>query len=193
MAIADNEILVNLRGQSPDKALQMLYKRLRPKVRNYILRNGGSEEDVGDVFQDAMIIFLKQVKLNKFDTNYEIDGYVFSIARNLWIKEAKKQNKNVSIEEVGPYEVTSTQSLLSDVLLKERQEMIDKLFSELGERCHEMLLNTVYHQMSMKEIAEKMGFASENAAKTSHYKCKQRLINLVEERKEGLKKFLRNE
>jgi RNA polymerase sigma factor (sigma-70 family) len=189
----DIEILKSLQGSSPDKALQVLYKRLRPKIRNYILRNGGSEEDVGDVFQESLIIFLKQVKLDKFDSNYEIDGYVFSIARNLWIKEAKKQNKKTSMEELGHLEIPSSQSLFSEILVKERQTLIDQLFSELGERCKDMLLNTIFHHMSMKEIAEKMGFANENAAKTSHYKCKQRLIALVENRKEELKKFLTSE
>jgi hypothetical protein len=31
----------------------------------------------------------------------------------------------------------------------------------------------------MKEISEKMGFSSENVAKTKKFKCKQRLIELV--------------
>lgn len=190
--ITDTEILESLNSDRQDKALSVLYSRLRPKIRNYIVRNGGDEENVADVFQDALLIFLKQVKLGKFDPRYEIDGYVFSIARNLWIKEAKRTNREISMTD-SVVEFKSSESLLSDVLFNERQTKIQALFAELGERCKEMLQNTVYHQMSMKEIAEKMGFASENAAKTSNYKCKQRLIALVEATKADWKNFLQNE
>jgi RNA polymerase sigma factor (sigma-70 family) len=126
------------------------------------------------------MIFYKQVKTDKFKEEYEIAGFIYSVSRNLWINRVKQKNRNVSMPETLHYESTEP-GLLEGLITKEREAYIMNMLSELGERCKELLLNSIYHKFSMKEICEKMGFGTEDAAKTRNYKCKQKLIALVKD------------
>ena len=75
--------------------LSVLYKETLPKVRNMVLKNNGNQEEANDIFQDAVLILFKQVRNGSFNTSYEMEGYIYTIAKNLWIKRALKINKNV--------------------------------------------------------------------------------------------------
>ncbi|MFO0265838.1 MAG: RNA polymerase subunit sigma, partial [Cyclobacteriaceae bacterium] len=48
-----------------------------------------------------------------------------------------------------------------------------------GETCRKVLMYYYFDEMSMQEIAEKLGFANTDTAKTKKYKCKQKLDELV--------------
>jgi RNA polymerase sigma factor (sigma-70 family) len=161
-----------------DSILEYLYKRVLPKVKSYIIKNNGSEDDARDIFQDAVLIFYKYVKLGKFDEKNDIAGFIFSISRNLWINLAKKKNRLSELSE-DVLTLPHSDNAADDLITKEREEFVMKLFSQLGDSCKTILLYSIYHKLSMKEIKEKMGFTSENVAKTRNYKCKQRLMNLV--------------
>ncbi|HVD96850.1 MAG TPA: sigma-70 family RNA polymerase sigma factor [Cytophagaceae bacterium] len=180
MQYTDKEILNSIRAGKEDSALTFLYKKVLPKVKHYILGNSGDEEEAFDIFQDAIMIFYKQVKTDKFKEEYEIAGFIYSVSRNLWINRVKQKNRNVSMPETLHHE-SNEPGLLEGLISKEREEYIMNMLSELGERCKELLLNSIYHKFSMKEICEKMGFSTEDAAKTRNYKCKQKLIALVKD------------
>jgi RNA polymerase sigma factor (sigma-70 family) len=175
---SDNEILEAI-GKGDDRALEHLYKQVLPKVKNYVARNGGSNEDARDIFQDAVVVFYKYVKTGKFNGQQNIAGFIFSVSRNLWINSAKRKSKMVMLNESLLNNVT--ENFADELLSKEREQYIVKLFSALGESCKQILLYSIYDKFSMKEIKEKMGFTSENVAKTKNYKCKQRLMKLVKD------------
>ena len=50
---------------------------------------------------------------------------------------------------------------------------------QLGETCRKVLMYYYFDEMSMQEIADKLGFANTDTAKTKKYKCKQKLDELV--------------
>jgi RNA polymerase sigma factor (sigma-70 family) len=178
MQYTDQQILYSIRSGEEEKPLAYLYKKVLPKIKNYIKSNSGDEEEAFDIFQDAMVIFYKQVKTDKFKEEFEIGGFLYSVCRNLWINRAKKKSRQVGMPEYGP-DISSDSDVLDDLLTQEREELVMRMLSGLGERCKELLLLTIYYKYSMKEVCEKMGFSTENAAKTRNYKCKQKLVDLV--------------
>ena len=64
MEYSDNEILKAIKNQQDDKVLNNLYDSVLPKVKRYICSNSGNEEEAYDIFQDAVLIFYKQVALS---------------------------------------------------------------------------------------------------------------------------------
>jgi RNA polymerase sigma factor (sigma-70 family) len=176
----DKEIVELIRQGEEDRALGFLYKKILPKIKYLIKKNSGDDDEAYDIFQDAILIFYKQVKVGKYKEEYEIAGFIYSISRNLWINRVKKKNRSVNFFGETP-EIEVPESALDDLITSERETMVMKILGELGERCKELLLYTIYHKFSMKEICEKMGFSTENAAKTRNYKCKQRLIELTKD------------
>jgi RNA polymerase sigma factor (sigma-70 family) len=188
MIHSDKEILAAIQ-RNDDKVLEHLYKQVLPRVRKYVVKNNGSDADARDVFQDAVVIFYKYVKQGKFNREHDIAGFIFSVGRNLWINTAKRKNKVIALNDEAA-QINDAGDFSDELMTREREEYIFKLFSALGNSCKQILLYSIYDKFSMKEIKEKMGFTSENVAKTKNYKCKQRLIELVKNNA-SIKDFLR--
>jgi RNA polymerase sigma factor (sigma-70 family) len=171
-----------------DKALSVLYKETLPLIKNLILKNNGTTDEVKDIFQEAILIFYKQVKLNKYKEEHDINGFIYAVSKNLYINYVKKKNKHQRLD-IYHEELDSGESFLKDMMDSERQKLVHALMDTLGDRCKELLTLSVFNKFSMKEIAEKMGFANENAAKTGNYKCKQKLIDLVKSKPDIIRQF----
>lgn len=180
----DSKIIQCIQKGENDPALAYLYEHTLKKVRRYVIQNNGTLEEASDIFQDAVIIFFNQVKQNKFNEQYGIDGFIYSVSRNLWIDKVRKdkrlQNKDLSLMES---DVPDTFDLLGDLITREKSSAMKQVFQKLDEKCQKILRFSIYEKLSMKEISEKMGYASENVAKTNNYRCKQYLQKLVNEDK----------
>ena len=188
MVYTDQEILAAIHSGDDDRVLGQLYSVYLPKIKGMILKNSGTEDEALDVFQDAVMAFYKQVKTGKFKEQYQIGAFIYSVSRNLWINYIKKKNRNISISE-KEYLIPLEDDVLNDMITKEREKKVMEVFSQIGERCQELLTYSIFRKYSMKEICQRMGFSTENAAKTRNYKCKQKLIRLVNDN-QALKKFL---
>lgn len=168
-----------MNGQN-DKVLSYLYEHTLRKVKRFIIMNNGTAEEANDIFQDAVIVLFNQVKLNKYNRNYEVDGFIFSVSRNLWIDKVRR-GKRMPIRELVDIDIADSQDLLMDMISKEKTSAMRKAFERLDEKCRKILNYAIYQKLSMREIAEKMGYSSENVAKTNHYRCKQYLSKIVKE------------
>lgn len=182
MAIDKTTILQSIRNGDPMNHLEVLYKEEFPKMQKYVFKNNGNEADAMDVFQETIMVFFSHVKLGKFKEEYDIGAFMFVVGRNIW----RKKNKNKILQE--PIEADYNGYCLSEdpyeeIFSNEKKDLIKQLFFQLGENCKAILSAVIYDRLSMREIADKYGYASEVTAKTRHYKCKQRLIKLVKANK----------
>lgn len=184
MAYADNNILEAITQGRDDKVLKVLYQEELPKVKHYVLNNSGNEEEAEDIFQDAVLILYKQVRRNKFDPKHEVGAFLFSVARNLWINKAKRDKRQIRLDEGYQAHVEDEAHFMDEMISQERERTINDILDRIGKKCKQLLIYSVFEKMSMKEICERMGFSTENAAKTRNYKCKQKLIELVKDNPE---------
>ena len=189
MKFTDSEILkaIHLADGRSQKVLEYLYHEVLPKVQRYVSNNSGNNDDAFDAFQDAMVAFCKYVKLNRFNEDYTVSGFIYTVAKNVWINKIRKNRKLVLAEESEmPEEGPDTQDALNYLISKEREKEVRQLLNMLGEKCRQLLQMAIYQELSGKEICKKMGFASENGVKTQKYKCKQKLLQIIKEQKSTL-------
>lgn len=177
MIIDEVEILEAIRQGEDSRVFEQLYQHTYGKIKGFVRKSGGSNDDAQDLFQDAVMIFYRQVSLGKYNHQTEIDGYIFTVARNAWYTKMRRKKPQEDINDVQVQEDANTPESIIDH--KERDNVVMALFETLGERCKDLLVNTIYYDMSLKELVENMGFSTIDAAKTKNYKCKQRLIKLV--------------
>jgi RNA polymerase sigma factor (sigma-70 family) len=184
---SDQEIIALIKNAESNQVLNFLYKTVQPKVTGWIIKNSGNNDDAQDVFQDAVLSFYNYVLDDKFDATKSVTAFIFSSAKNMWINRVKLVNR-----ESGelPYQVPDVSEKID--ISEENEMKISSLLAELGARCEELLTYSVFYKMSMEDIALRMGFSNANAAKTKNYKCKQRLVLLVKDKK-GLKDYLFDE
>ena len=84
--------------------------------------------------------------------------YIYSICQNLWRKELDRK-KRLSSEEKDTSVTLDTES-------SEREKILAKCIDQLGETCKKVLMYYYFEEMSMQDIAEKLGFANTDTAKT---------------------------
>lgn len=178
----DKKILEAIREGKDDASINWLYSHTFPKIKNHILKNGGDINECKDIFHDAIIILFRQIRLQQFNENHDIDGYMYVISKNLWIKRALKKSKHVAFDQ-DKNDVPDISSFELEVINEEKKIAMQQMMSRLGDKCKELLNYSAYMKLSMKEICLKMGFPNENAAKTQNYKCKQKLMHLIKDNK----------
>ena len=66
-----------------------------------------------------------------------------------------------------------------DTESEERNKIVAKCIEQLGETCKKVLMYYYFEEMSMQDIADKLGFENNDTAKTKKYKCKKKLDELI--------------
>lgn len=136
-----------------------------------VITNSGTEEEARDVYQDALVVFWQKARSGNLVLTSKMSTYIYSICQNLWRKELDRK-KRLSNEEKD-----SSESM--DLDGPEREKIIAQCLEQLGETCRKVLMFYYFDELSMQEIADKLGFANTDTAKTKKYKCKQKLDELV--------------
>lgn len=154
-----------------EKALEFIYKKYYRMMTKLVITNSGTEDEAQDVYQDALVVFWQKARSGNLVLTSKISTYVYSICQNLWRKELdrKKRLSNESKDSAESIDMDSP----------EREKIMARCLNQLGETCRKVLMYYYFDEMSMQEIADKLGFANTDTAKTKKYKCKQKLDELV--------------
>jgi RNA polymerase sigma factor (sigma-70 family) len=156
-------------------AIETIYRDNFSAIKAFIIKNNGYADDALDVFQEAMIVLFEKAKSGSFNLSCQLQTYLYSICRRLWLKKLQKQNRfNPSletIEEIVPVE---------DEIEYHEKKNNDFLFMEsalqkIGEPCKSLLEAFYLEKKSMPELAEAFGYTNADNAKTQKYKCLMRL------------------
>ncbi len=166
----DSEVLAKItRGE--EGALDYLYKKYYRMMTNLVMKNNGTEQEAKDIFQDALVVFWQKAISGNLVLTSKISTFIYSICLNLWRKELERKSRLIHEEKDG-----------SDFLRHEQEEkirIIHECINELGDTCRKLLSYHYFDGMSMTDIAEKLGYANTDTAKTKKYKCKEKLYRLV--------------
>ncbi len=165
-----------------DKILVSLYRdeKLKRSIVGMIIKNGGDEESAMQVFNNALIQFVKTViKKQEMTIDTSIHQYIIGIARFLWYKEIADKKKHRSEELQSYHEGTDDIQPESLVIFQEKKHLLTALLDKLGRNCKEVLMYWA-NGYRMKAIAEMMGYQSEGMAKKKKYQCMKELLKYVE-------------
>lgn len=166
--MSDQKILELFKNGKRSKAFKELY-RLYPRIEKLILSKDGKKSDAQDVFQEALIILNRNLEKSDFKLTSSLYTYLYSVSRFVW-KDTQKQFSKKELQNLNTEEV----SIFSSVLEEQKYQFAEKAFSELGERCQQLLQRFYLKKMSFKDIAEVMQFRNEKIAKNQKYKCLQK-------------------
>lgn len=154
-----------------EKALEFLYQKYYRMMTKLVISNSGTEEEARDVYQDALIVFWQKATSGNLVLTSKMSTYIYSICQNLWRKELDRK-KRLSNEEKDA-------AVTLDTDTAEREKIMARCIDQLGDTCKKVLMYYYFEEMSMQDIADKLGFANTDTAKTKKYKCKKKLDELV--------------
>ncbi|MCG8389313.1 MAG: sigma-70 family RNA polymerase sigma factor [Cytophagales bacterium] len=154
-----------------EKTLEYLYKKYYRMMTKMVISNSGSEQEAKDIYQDALVVFWQKAVSGNLVLTSKISTYIYSICQNLWRKELDRK-KRLTNEEKDSIEYAEHDK-------QERAKIINKCIHQLGDTCRKILMYYYFDGLSMQDIADQLGFANTNTAKTKKYKCKKKLDELV--------------
>lgn len=163
--------------------LSYIYKQYYYKVNAFIRKNSGSEEDVSDIFQEAIIVIYRKLKENDllFETR-SFETYLFSVCRLLWLKSLRNiKTEREKINESLPFNEEVYDDDLNNVIEKnERYLLYQKHFRNISTDCQK-ILQMFFDKVPIRQIAQMMGFKSEKYVKSRKFKCKELLIERIKQ------------
>ena len=180
---SDTNIIAGIRSQD-DKILNWLYDNYLQTVRKHILNNGGSVDDVSDVFQDTIITLYNQITEGELKLTSDLKGYFFGIARNIWNAQFRKKQKTVVLE-IDFHDAEDTEEQNSPVL----ERILSRAFPKL-KPDEQKVLSLFSAGRTYEEIADEMNLKNEAYARRKKYLSKEALIELMKEDPEYQEYFL---
>ena len=172
---SDKEIIAGVKADD-EPLLKSWYQRDFPYIKNFILKNNGTENDAKEIYQDAFMVVYQKIMDGQFKSTAAIKTFLFAIARNLWFKNLRDNNKLGITEDVEQLQIADIGDTY-DWEVDEQEKQVMAQIAQLGLGCQKILELYYFGKKSLKTIAEEMGYKSEKNARNAKYKCMQQLRN----------------
>ncbi len=180
LKFVSDEILITDFLSGNEMSLEVLVKRHKSKIFSHILKKVRNRELAEDIFQDAFIKAVINLKQGKYTEDGKFSAWVIRIAHNLLIDHYRKSKKN---KEVYPNSDILTMvfpeqelehSIEDQIITTTTYHEISKLIAFLPPMQQEVLNYRINCNLSFKEIAEETNVSVNTALGRMRYA----LINL---------------
>ena len=176
-----NEEILNGILRNDNVILQHIYKNFYYKVNLYVKKNNGDSDDANDIFQEAVIVMYRKLKANELILNCSFETYLFAVCKYLWYKHLSRQKSEKEMfSDSIVYENEYDHDFMEVADKNEKFRLYQKHFQMLGSDCQK-LLQLFFDKVSLKQIAQIMGFNSEKYVKKRKFKCKEYLVTSIKQ------------
>jgi len=178
MKLSDSEVLHIIKSGGPrvHKVMDFIYLNSRSKIIRYVMKNGGSKEDGQDTLQDAVAAFYSNIITNKYRGESDIGGYIFGIARNIWLKSLNKKGKAKDLKKADLLKGETAEKSLDEDTTRHLNAVLQKM----DDVCRDLLIHAFYFNYSAEELRKKFDFKNEQVARNKKYKCLKKLRELMD-------------
>ncbi len=177
----ETQLVTALNSNNINEPLQQLYRSCYEPVTFWIQGQGGSEADAADIFQETILVFVEQVRQNRFRGDSAISTYLTGIARNLWYNEqrsrVRRNNREEQYSNNGSAMWNNTEQRIYS---RESRQQLMSLFEQIGEVCKRILTGFYFEKLQMKELLLLTAYSNEQALRNKKSKCMKHLKELIE-------------
>ena len=177
--LISDSVLVKSYIQGDEKSLEILIKRHKQRIYNFIYSKVFDRDLTEDIFQDTFIKVIRTLKLGNYNEEGKFVSWVMRIAHNLVIDHFRKNSRIPKFESNNDFEIFSVlkdneidveNKMIKDQILIE----VKKIINLLPDDQKEVLVYRYYNELSFKEISKKTGVS----INTSLGRMRYALINL---------------
>lgn len=156
--------------------IEEIYKQYCNTVYKYLFCLTNNEAMSEDLTQETFAIAIKEI--NKFKGNCKVSVWLCQIAKHLCYKELKKNNKNISIDEM-PEEIQVLETTEEIICNNEEKIKLYKNIQKLDEQSKEVMYLRMTGNLNFIEIGEILG-KTPNWARVTFYRAKQKIKEVNE-------------
>ncbi len=159
------------------EAFRELYESTHEKVFYYLVRLIGRDR-AEDMLTETYLQVWKSS--GNFQGRSKVTTWIISIARNLSLKEIKKNSRYQPYEDLDLVNNNSTWATDEEMEARSRKKVVKQALSQLGPKHQEVLDLFFFHQRTYQEISEIMDI-SINTVKSRIFYAKEQLQGILGE------------
>lgn len=164
------------------KIIEEIYAEYLDSILRFILRNKGTGQDAEDVFMDALESLCRQVKYKGLsDLSCSFYTYLYEICKRLWYKQLRRQNRTSGVTFEDLMVFSGDMDPQEAIEETERHGLFWEKFRLLSPDCQKVLELSLIDELNSEEIAERMGYASDNYARKKKHECKEQLRKAIQQ------------
>lgn len=171
-----DQILFNELKNGSETAFKKVYQENRQLFLNFAKKYRLVENDVLDIYQDAYIVLYENIRNKKLiELKSSLSTYLISIGKYMIMNKLRKNKKQINNESIltTVHEVDNT--VESFDLVKEEltpnQQIMQKYFDKLSEKCKAILTLFYYQKYSIAQIMQAGNYNSLNVVKSQKSRC----------------------
>jgi RNA polymerase sigma-70 factor (ECF subfamily) len=173
-----DELLLRLAGAGDPAAFIQLYERHRGAIFRFSYRLSGSVEAAEDITHDCFLSLIKQPGRFQAD-RASLRTYLFSAARNLWLKQLRSLGRESAIDEFEESQFISLdKEPLGHLLDDELSVKVREAVRSLPPMQREALVLFEYEGLRLSEIANIVG-TDVGAVKSRLFRARETLRNIL--------------
>lgn len=165
--------------------LEFIFKRYNTYCIDRLIKFRNCPREIAeDLFVDAVLNFRDKVISKEIEHLTNLRGYIYGTCVNMYkasvqknIRASQKAKKVIDDIYVQDHEAQRIEFETREEL----SELAVSTLESLNESCQKLLKYFYVHQLSMQEIADQMGLASRDVAKTKRLRCYKKWISVVRE------------
>ncbi|SDR92392.1 RNA polymerase sigma factor, sigma-70 family [Polaribacter sp. KT25b] len=174
--------------QADKNALKMVYTENRTPFINFARTLGISDDDILDVYQDAIIVLQEKALKGEIDhLKCTIKTYLFGIGKYMLYEKTRKNNKKIkdfSLEKED-YNYKEISNKFLDDEPNQFQLLLQKAFTTLGKKCKEVLTLFYYRGYTIDEITDALNYDNKNVVKSQKSRCLKQLKEKIKTETHG--------
>lgn len=170
-----DEQLVKAYAEGNNEAFDILLKRHKDRIYNYIKRIIKNEDVANDIFQETFVKAILTIRQGRYTENGKFPAWISRIAHNLIIDYYRQEkSENVQSADLEDVDVLNRKELcedtIEDIIISEQiREDVKSLIKELPHLQREVLNMRYYQNLSFKEIADITGVSINTALGRMRY------------------------
>ena len=172
---SDEAIIEGLRLRK-ENIIKYVYKEYFSMTRHLIINNSGTGQDAEDVFQDVLVIVYNRIMIDQLELNSTFKTFFYSVCRNIWMQQLEKRkkfkNEFVDFETITEIPEPTIEEIYD--IEKKKNKLYQLHFLNMSDDCQKVI-QLFLKKISLREIANIMGYKTEKYAKTRKFDCKEEL------------------
>ncbi len=173
---SDEMIIEGLR-QKKSSCIMWIYEEFGPIVRHLVRLNSGTQQDMEDLLQDAIIVLYSRCLEESFRLECSLKTYFVAICKNLWLQRLERKFRLLYVADYVVNESSVDYSADDQKLREDNLELIRMLYKNLSMLpvdC-QRLIRLFCLKVPFREIARLMKYKDDVYVKTRKYSCKNLL------------------
>ena len=156
MIPSDEKTLVRRAAAGDVLAFNELLKKTESKLFSFAMSICGGNRDVAEeIYQEALVKAF--INIGRFEGKSSFSTWMWTIIKNSYIDNLSENGKNISLEDLEGFELSSDIDAELELVREDRAKMLRKLISKLPVPYCEVITLIDLQEMDHSEAAELLG------------------------------------